>query len=62
MAVERLTALGVSPTGAAMILPDFDAAEFAAVDDRPSVAAWADRHGPADARPSPVWARLTAQR
>jgi Xaa-Pro aminopeptidase len=49
MAVERLTALVVSPTSAAMILPDFDAAEFAAVDDRPPVATWSDRHGPAGA-------------
>jgi Xaa-Pro aminopeptidase len=49
MAVERLTALVVSPTGAAMILPDFDAAEFAAVDGRPPVVTWSDRHGPAGA-------------
>ena len=49
MAVERLTALVVSPTGAAMILPDFDAAEFAAVDGRPPVTTWSDRHGPAKA-------------
>jgi Xaa-Pro aminopeptidase len=49
MAVERLTALVISPSGAAMILPDLDAAEFAAVDGRPPVATWADRHGPANA-------------
>jgi Xaa-Pro aminopeptidase len=49
MALERLTALVVSPTGAAMILPDFDAAEFADVDGRPPVATWSDRHGPARA-------------
>ena len=49
MAVERLTALVVSPTGAAMILPDFDAAEFASVDGRPPVATWSDRSGPAGA-------------
>jgi Xaa-Pro aminopeptidase len=49
MAVERLTALVVSQSGATMILPDFDAAEFAAVDGRPSVVPWADRQGPAGA-------------
>jgi Xaa-Pro aminopeptidase len=43
MALERLTALVVSQSGAAMILPDFDAAEFAAVDGRPPVVPWADR-------------------
>jgi hypothetical protein len=32
-----------------MILPDFDAAEFAAVEGRPPVVAWADRTGPAAA-------------
>jgi Xaa-Pro aminopeptidase len=49
MALERLTALVVSQSGAAMILPDFDAAEFAAVDARPPVVPWADRRGPAGA-------------
>jgi Xaa-Pro aminopeptidase len=49
MALERLTALVVSQSGAAMILPDFDAAEFTTVPGRPSVVAWADRHGPAGA-------------
>lgn len=49
MALERLTALVVSQSGAAMILPDFDAAEFAAVDGRPPVVPWADRRGPTGA-------------
>jgi Xaa-Pro aminopeptidase len=49
MALERLTALVVSGSGAAMILPDLDAAEFAAVDGRPPVVAWRDRDGPASA-------------
>jgi len=49
MALERLTALVVSQTGAAMILPDFDAAEFAGVSGRPHVVPWTDRGGPARA-------------
>ena len=49
MALERLTALVVSQTGAAMILPELDAAEFAAVDGRPAALAWNDRAGPAGA-------------
>jgi Xaa-Pro aminopeptidase len=49
MALERLTALVVSQSGAAMILPDFDAAEFAAADGRPPVVPWADRRGPTGA-------------
>jgi Xaa-Pro aminopeptidase len=48
-AVERLTVLVVSPTEAAMILPDFDAAEFAAVEGRPAVVTWNDRYGPVGA-------------
>jgi Xaa-Pro aminopeptidase len=49
IALERLTVLAVSRTGAAMIMPDFEAPEFAAVDGRPPVAAWSDRDGPAAA-------------
>jgi Xaa-Pro aminopeptidase len=49
MALERLTALVVTQTGAAMILPDFDAGEFAEEPGRPPVVAWADRRGPAGA-------------
>jgi Xaa-Pro aminopeptidase len=49
MALERLTALVVSQSGAAMILPDFDAAEFADVPGRPPAVPWADRTGPAAA-------------
>jgi Xaa-Pro dipeptidase len=49
MALERLTALVVSQSGAAMILPDFDADEFAQVEGRPAIVPWADRLGPAGA-------------
>jgi len=49
IALERLTVLAVSPSGAAMIMPDFEAAEFAAVDGRPPVMEWSDRDGPAAA-------------
>jgi Xaa-Pro aminopeptidase len=49
MALERLTALVVSQSGAAMILPDFDAEEFAEDAGRPPVVPWADRRGPAGA-------------
>jgi Xaa-Pro aminopeptidase len=48
-AVDRVTALVVTPTGAAMILPDFDAAEFSAVAPDIPVAPWSDREGPARA-------------
>jgi Xaa-Pro aminopeptidase len=46
MAVERLTALVVTADAAAMIIPDFDAAEYKAVAGRPPVVVWADRDGP----------------
>lgn len=49
MAVERLTTLLVSQTGAVMVLPDFDAAEFSVVADGVPIAPWADRTGPAGA-------------
>ena len=49
MAVERLSALVVSKSGVAMILPELDAAEFAAVNGRPPVVSWNDRRGPAAA-------------
>jgi Xaa-Pro aminopeptidase len=49
LALERLTALVVSQSSDAMILPELDAAEFAAVDGRPPVVAWKDRDGPAAA-------------
>jgi Xaa-Pro aminopeptidase len=49
IALERLTVLVVSRSGAAMIMPDFEAAEFAAVDGRPPVMEWSDRDGPAAA-------------
>jgi Xaa-Pro aminopeptidase len=48
MAVDRLTALIVSPAGAAMIIPDFDAAEFEAVATTQTFP-WSDRTGPAGA-------------
>lgn len=46
MAVDRLTALLVTPERAVMILPDFDAAEFTEAGDRPPAEGWADRDGP----------------
>jgi Xaa-Pro aminopeptidase len=59
VALERLTVLVVSPSGAAMIMPDFEAAEFAEVDGRPPVVEWSDRHGPA-AAVDEAFARLGA--
>jgi Xaa-Pro aminopeptidase len=49
VALERLTVLLVSQSGAAMIMPDFEASEFAAVGGRPPVVEWSDRDGPAAA-------------
>jgi Xaa-Pro aminopeptidase len=46
-AVERLTVLLVTPSSAAMILPDFDDDEFRALTRFPgAVHPWADDHGP----------------
>jgi Xaa-Pro aminopeptidase len=49
MALERLTCLLVSPSGAVMILPDFDSAEFRAATGFAQVETWTDRGGPGGA-------------
>jgi Xaa-Pro aminopeptidase len=57
LAVDRLTALLVSPGAAVMILPDFDADEFVAHTGFEAVAPWTDRRGP-DAAVADAVARL----
>jgi len=49
IAAERLMILLVSVNGSIMILPDFDAAEFAAGTGFSNLITWSDRDGPADA-------------
>lgn len=49
MALERLTALLVTRTDAVMVLPGFDAEEFAETSGLDGVLAWSDREGPGDA-------------
>ncbi len=49
LALERLTALIVTPKAAVMVLPDFDAAEFSSGPGRPPTVPWSDRAGPGPA-------------
>jgi Xaa-Pro aminopeptidase len=49
MALERLTCLLVSASGAVMVLPDFDSAEFRAATGFDDVETWTDRGGPGGA-------------